>query len=834
MAGLTEATIRKLKVNELKAELSKRGLVVKGKKDDLVNRLLEALEGEDEIEEDVESVGEGGEMEPTEESMEGDDEQEAVVGTSAVEEEDLTEPSGERAEEPLPEEESKAPDSSCDIEGEGSAEVAEETEDYVVVSKPSEEEAEEVEKSAEAQDAVVDEQEVTEGQGQVEEKMEEGGEAATVEETPMEETSTEVSQSSKEESPKKKDVSSTEEGEKKGSDEAKNGEKETAKKDGEKEKKKEPEIPDVMSAVEEEEGEIPEEFEIPEGHVAFDPYLCDFNFVISNNGSTAHTLTKNGFQFMWAGGKANKGAKGGKIGYELKVMEVIPSDIPGNESPVNSVRVGWSSEFSNLMLGESSLSYGFESTGKVCASSSFFEYGESFAEGDVIGTYLDLESEPKTLRYTKNGEDLGVAMSLTVNLDEKPLFPHVYLRNMKVEMNFGGNEEPWFPVLEGYSFLQSAEMENVADRVGKVPAEFSDCEVIMMVGLPSSGKTTWAKKHVESHQKRHYNIIGLKQVMDRCKLEGHSRKKSDPNAEKLNKAAITVLTKLYQLCPKRKRNYIFDQNNVYKIAQEQKMAAFAGGFKRKAVLVVPMHDSLRRRTSDAKRRGEVLVDIPFGDFCDMKCEFHIPKEGEFFDEIVHSEMDEKNTEKTVRDYHSDGSRAKRLGRDDHSSGSKRKRYDDQRSSYDKNRDRSGGRSDGWKGSGSGYGGYDKGRYNQGGYGSQGSYGGSQGGYKQYNKPSNDPYRRNNSGGSGGGGGYRQQSSYGGNQGGGYRGNNNYNQSYGSNNYNQSQGSWGNNQYSQGQSQNQQQWGQWGNYNNSYNSNSSNNSNNYRGGGGYSY
>jgi len=603
---------------------------------------------------------------------------------------------------------------------------------------------------------------------------------------------------------------------------------------GKRRKKKEPEVSDAMSAVEEEEGEIPEEFLIPDGHVAFDPYLCDFNFVISNNGSAAHTLSKNGFQFMWGGGKANKGVKGGKIGYELKILGVISTDIPENEAPINAARVGWSSEFSNLMLGESSLSYGFESTGKVCASSSFFEYGESFGEGDVIGTFLDLESELKTLRYTKNGEDLGVAMSLTVNLDEKPLFPHVYLRNMKVEMNFGGNAEPWFQPLEGYSFLLSADVENVADRVGKVPTEFTECEVIMMVGLPSSGKTTWAKKHAEKHQKQHYNIIGLKQVMDRCKIEGHSRKKTDPNAEKLNKAAITVLTKLYQLCPKRKRNYIFDQNNVYKIAQEQKMAAFVGGFKRKAVLVVPMHDSLRRRTSDAKRRGEVLVDIPFGDFCDMKCEFHIPKEGEIFDEIIYSESDEKNTEKTVRDYHSDGSRAKRLGRDDHSSGSKRKRYDDQRSNYDKNRDRSGGR-EGWKGSGSTYGGYDKGRsYNQGGYGSQGGYGGSQGGgYKNYNKPSNDPYRRNSggggAGGGAGGGGYRQQSSYGGNQG-GYRQNNNYNQSYGSNTYNQSQGGWGG--YNQGQNQNQQQqWGQWGNYN-SYNSN--NNSNNYRGGGGYSY
>ena len=40
---------------------------------------------------------------------------------------------------------------------------------------------------------------------------------------------------------------------------------------------------------------------------------------MTNNGTSGHTLTKNGFNYLWAGAKANKGAKGGKVGYELKV-----------------------------------------------------------------------------------------------------------------------------------------------------------------------------------------------------------------------------------------------------------------------------------------------------------------------------------------------------------------------------------------------------------------------------------------------------------------------------------------------------------------------------------
>ena len=106
-----------------------------------------------------------------------------------------------------------------------------------------------------------------------------------------------------------------------------------------------------------------------------------------------------------------------------------------------------------------------------------------------------MESEPKTLRYTKNGEDLGVAMSLTVNLEEKPLFPHVFLRNMKVELNFGGNKEPWFPTLEGYSLIQNAAAENIADKTSEPPAEFADCEVSLVFNESGSRISVLSESH---------------------------------------------------------------------------------------------------------------------------------------------------------------------------------------------------------------------------------------------------------------------------------------------------------------------------------------------------
>ena len=60
------------------------------------------------------------------------------------------------------------------------------------------------------------------------------------------------------------------------------------------------------------------------------------------------------------------------------------------------------------------------------------------------------------------------------------------------------------------------------------------------------------------------------------------------------------------------------QSNVYHKAQIAKMEPFVE-FKRKAVIIVPTHDNLRRRTSDAKRKNEIIHEVPFGDLCDMKC-----------------------------------------------------------------------------------------------------------------------------------------------------------------------------------------------------------------------
>lgn len=835
MSELTVAAIKKLKVAELKAELTKRGLAVKGKKDELAKRLIEAIEedNQDEVEEVPAANEDVGESQGTlDDSQQSQESENTTISESAVE------------------------GNSQEVSDESvSKEVStEKTEDdWVMVEAPKPEETAAVEDSAESQQTATEtpEQEPMEEDAPVSTEKPADASETKVEEK-IEDTS--KAESSKDESMEQQAVETDKKEDKKEGKTSKESEK---KKESPKKEKKveEPPPEDKYVEVEFEEGEDVDRVPIEEGHVALDSYSCDLNFVVGEKGLSGRTLIKNGMAYMWGGARANKGTKGGKVGYEVKILESRTVDLPESEAPTHAIRIGWSTDKSSMQLGESSHSYGYESTGKLCASSSFVEYGEKFETGDVIGTFLDLESEPKTLKYTKNGKDLGVAMSMTVNLEEKPLFPHILVRNMAFEVNFGGNEEPWFELLEGYTLLQNAGEEKITDNSITPPEGKENCEVIMLVGLPNAGKTSWATKYVDSHLKKKYNVVGMGEILERCKLEGKRRKKTDSNYTTLMKTAIQILGKFYEICPKKTRNYIYDQTNVYKTAQETKMKAFEK-FKKRAVVVVPTHDNLRRRTSDAKRKVDTVIDIPFADLCDMKCEFHVPEVGTIFEEVIYPELDERNAKKTVRDYQSDGARAKRTGRDEFYP---KKKYDDRRDRY------SGGRRDeGWRNSGSGYGG----GYSSGGYGGYNKGYGS-GGYNRGRDQYQDPYRRN-SGGSGGG--YRQNSSYGGsgsyNKGGSYNSGSNYNSGYGnygsnygsnynyssyggsygsygqnynnqqgSNNRNNTSGNWG--QYNQGQYNTGAQQGSWGsnssgNWSNYYGNYYGNNSYGNSGSGGYSY
>ncbi|XP_031466544.1 heterogeneous nuclear ribonucleoprotein U-like protein 2 [Phasianus colchicus] len=141
-------------------------------------------------------------------------------------------------------------------------------------------------------------------------------------------------------------------------------------------------------------------------------------------------------------------------------------------------------------------------------------------------------------------------------------------------------------------------------------------KVLLMVGLPGSGKTQWAQKHSAENQEKRYNILGTELVLHQMRTRGPEVEELDAKSKDLLiQQAAQCLSKLVQIAPRAKRNFILDQCNVYNSGQRRKLLAFKG-FCRKVVVVVPTEDDWKKRLELRKEaEGE---DVPESVMLEMK------------------------------------------------------------------------------------------------------------------------------------------------------------------------------------------------------------------------
>ncbi|KAG7333015.1 hypothetical protein KOW79_003150 [Hemibagrus wyckioides] len=520
--------------------------------------------------------------------------------------------------------------------------------------------------------------------------------------------------------------------------------------------------------------------------VAIDTYNCDLNFKVARDRYSGYPLTIEGFAYLWSGARASYGVNKGRVCYEMRITEEIAvKHLPSSEPDPHVVRVGWSLDSCSTQLGEEPFSYGYGGTGKKSSNCKFEDYGQKFGENDVIGCYIDFDTSPEVeISFSKNGKWLGVAFQVRKEeLADRALFPHILVKNCAVEFNFGQKEEPFFPSPEGYVFIQSVAMED-RNRGTVGPATKADCEILMMVGLPACGKTTWAAKHAEMNPEKKYNILGTNAIMEKMKVMGLRRQRNYAGRwDILIQQATQCLNRLIQIAARKKRNYILDQTNVYGSAQRRKMRPFEG-FQRKAIVICPTDEDLKeRRLKQTDVEGK---DVPDHAVLEMKANFVLPEAGEFLDEVTFVELQKDEAEKLVKQFNEEGRRA---------APPPEKRYDNRQTGY--------------RGQSSSFQRYDNRGGPRGGYQNRGSSGGGyrpgfkRGGYNQNGWGGN--YRDNSSR-----GGYNRNQNYGGSYNSNHQGsynkdgysqsyNQGYNQDYNQSNYNQgnyNQGSYNYGSYSQ--------------------------------------
>ncbi|VDO27661.1 unnamed protein product [Onchocerca flexuosa] len=347
-----------------------------------------------------------------------------------------------------------------------------------------------------------------------------------------------------------------------------------------------------------------------------------------------------GFALMWGGARSTYGIRiptniidFPAVIFQIKLLDCLPiKHLPFEEIDAHNIRIGWSTQNSSNILGEAPHSYAYDLLAKKATNNFFTDYGEPCQVGDVITSCLDLASGK--IHFWKNIEYLGVAFS-EVNFNENDIiFPHICTKNYKLSVNYGDSQcEGWISITE----LQKGRALSLStlpiyfsklDRTLLVrgpipPSSKSECTVLMMVGLPGVGKTTWVRQYLREHPQEQWTLLSTDTILAAMKVNGVPRSRVHQGRWDMIMGLIAkALNRSLHLACRRRRNYIIDQTNVSKEARRRKLSQFKD-FQRKCVVIIPSEEEMIARQMKQSRM-DGAGPIPVEAMLELKAMFSIP------------------------------------------------------------------------------------------------------------------------------------------------------------------------------------------------------------------
>uniref|UniRef100_A0A3Q3JIP4 B30.2/SPRY domain-containing protein n=1 Tax=Monopterus albus TaxID=43700 RepID=A0A3Q3JIP4_MONAL len=356
------------------------------------------------------------------------------------------------------------------------------------------------------------------------------------------------------------------------------------------------------------------------------------------------------FPSLWSGCRLTHGVLQGRVGFEVRLeRKLLTTQLEDQEvMEPYGLRVGWSLAGTSLLLGKDEVHcyvylFVFPRTSYLNRED---EFGEPFSEGDIIGCYTSFSTDGAAqLSFHKNGRFIGVAFSLGASvLENRPLFPHILCKSCSVRFLLDPTAPPWYPCPPGFTPLAALP---VGQRVRATQTPFcrAQCEVLLMVGLPGSGKSHWARTHMKQHPDKQYRLLGTEELLACMIVSQMSHHTSGGQSDSRLQQACQCLTDLIKMAAQTPGNYILDQCNILFSARRYKLQLFAG-FRRQVVVVFPSADEWRRRLSQHQLND--WVRIP--ETALLKLQGMSPAHFDLLEDLQYVELSQEQAQELLQEY----------------------------------------------------------------------------------------------------------------------------------------------------------------------------------------
>merc|ERR1719461_794759 len=173
----------------------------------------------------------------------------------------------------------------------------------------------------------------------------------------------------------------------------------------------------------------------------------------------------------------------------------------------------------------------------------------------------------------------------------------------------------------------------------------------MMIGLPATGKTTWATKYVKESGKN-FDILSTDLILDQMRVYNLRRQGNfGERFERLMKMGSKSFNQLLQIAKTKNRNYVLDQTNVFERARSKKINNFREWGHKVAAVCIPTMEDYKKRQALCAQKNKVVPENVVANF---KKSFVLPYVGREFNEIIYTDTKPPECEEILRQLQAEG------------------------------------------------------------------------------------------------------------------------------------------------------------------------------------